>query len=103
MESEAIMGRLIYLFASYAARHENGATSLDGMRLLADTLHPHGVKITWIVGRESARIAADCLARWHADQEDDIAVHMPPLSGTLKDKQAQVSAERKAVLQALPW
>ncbi|HOV72363.1 MAG TPA: hypothetical protein PK967_00205 [Candidatus Hydrogenedentes bacterium] len=103
MESEAIMGRLIYLFASYAARHENGATSLDGMRLLADTLHPHGVKITWIVGRESARIAADCLARWHADQGDDIAVHMPPLSGTLKDKQAQVSAEREAVLQALPW
>lgn len=97
------MGQLIYMFASYAARHRDGVTCLPGMRLLADTLHPHGVKITWMVSPESARIAAPELTRWHHDFGDDVAVHTPELSGTLENKKAQMSACRDAVGKALPW
>ncbi len=97
------MGQLIYMFASYASRHANGATCLDGMQLLADTLHPHGVRITWIVGGESARIAREPLTRWHECHGDDIAVHTPPLAGALDAKRSQMLAEREAVLKALPW
>jgi len=97
------MGELIYMFASYASRHRNGVTCLDGMRLLADTLHPHGVKITWIVSPESAAIAANAFTRWHDAYGDAVAVHTPPLSGTFEQKTAKMAAAREAVAKALPW
>ena len=97
------MGEFVYMFASYATRHEGDVTCLKGMRLLADTLHPHGVKITWIVSPESARIAAETLTRWHEAHDDAVAVHAPALSGTLEDKKAQMAAARSAIAQALPW
>ncbi len=97
------MGSLIYMFASYASRYQDGVTCLDGMRLLADTLHPHGVKITWIVSPGSARIAAKALTQWHDAFGDDVAVHTPELSGTLKYKATQMEMARDAVNAALPW
>ena len=97
------MGDLIYMFASLAARHADGATCTRGMRLLADTLHPHGVKITWIVSPASARIAAPLLTEWREAFGDDAAVETPPLSGTLGDKKAKMAAARHAVAEALPW
>jgi hypothetical protein len=97
------MGKLVYMFASLAARSEKDVTSLDGMRLLADTLHPHGVKITWIVSPESARIAAGVLTQWHETCDDAVAVYTPSLSGALEEKKAQMSAQRDAIGRALPW
>jgi len=97
------MGELIYMFASYASRHYNGVTCVDGMRLLADTLHPHGVKITWIVSPESAAIASDTLTRWHESFGDDVAVHTPVLRGALEDKKEAMLTAREAVGKALPW
>lgn len=97
------MGQLVYMFASYASRHAKGTTCIDGMRLLADTLHPHGVRITWIVSAESARIAAEWLTRWHECHGDDIAVHTPPLEGTLEHKCSRMAGERETILHALPW
>lgn len=98
-----LVGRLVYMFASLAARHANGATCLEGIQLLADTLHPHGVPITWIVSAESARIASEWLKRWHESYNDDIAVSTPALSGALKAKCRQMMAEREAVLKVAPW
>lgn len=97
------MGGLVYMFAGMACRHGNGVTCLDGMRLLADTLHPHGVKITWLVSGGSARIAARELGQWHDAFGDDAAVWTPDLSGTIDAKKGQMAAERDAIAQSLPW
>ena len=97
------MGELVYMFASLAARHQDGVTCLEGMRLLADTLHPHGVPITWIVSGESARLAQQALTQWHDEHGDTVAVYTPELHGGLEDKQALMAAERDAVAAALPW
>jgi len=97
------MGELVYMFASLAARHQDGVTCLEGMRLLADTLHPHGVPITWIVSGESARLAQQALTQWHDEHGDAVAVYTPELHGSLEDKQALMAAERDAVAAALPW
>jgi len=74
------MGELVYTFAGMAARHRDGATCLNGMRLLADTLHPHGVRITWLVSPDSARIAAAQLTDWHERFGDDVALATPELT-----------------------
>ncbi|MBI4558980.1 MAG: hypothetical protein HY706_15465 [Candidatus Hydrogenedentes bacterium] len=97
------MGELIYLFASLAARHKDGVTCLDGMRLLAGILHPLGVPITWIVSPESARIAAKELTRWHESFGDEVAVATPALSGSLAQKKSQMSEARDGIQRALPW
>lgn len=97
------MGELIYMFASLAARHRDGVTCLDGMRRLADTLHPHGVKINWIVSPESARITADTLKRWHDENGDEIAVLTPLFSGDVENKKRQLAEVRDGVRKALPW
>ena len=97
------MGDLVYMFASLAARCTNGVTCLDGMHLLAETLHPHGVKITWIVSPGSARIAAIQLTQWHEQWGDDVALEVPPLEGSADAKKAQIAAARREVVEALPW
>ena len=73
------MSELIYAFASLAARTANGKTCLDGMRVLADIMHPRGVPITWIVSPESAAIAAETLTAWHVAHGDEVAVELPVL------------------------
>ncbi len=105
------MGKLIYTFAAMAARHRDGATCIRGMRLLADTLHPLGVPITWTVSPESATIAAAELNAWHEEYGDDVALATPDLtkgvasrlSGTLDEKKAALARARDALREALPW
>lgn len=97
------MGELIYTFTSLAARHTKDETCIEGMRLLARTLHPHGVKITWIVSPESARLAAPQLTEWHETYGDDAAVGVmddPPAPGDAGDVLAQA---RDAIAKVLPW
>jgi len=93
----------MYMFASTATRHEKGKTCLDGMRLLADTLHPLGVPITWIMSAGSARIAKDTLCKWHEEHGDAVAVQVPTLSGDFEEKKAAIAGERDAIAEALPW
>ena len=105
------MGELVYTFAATAARHNDGVTCINGMRLLADTLHPLGVPITWFVSPESARIAARELTSWHDRHGDDVALATPDLTegmearlkGALDAKKAQLAEARDAVQEALPW
>lgn len=97
------MGELIYMFASLAARHRDGTTCLEGMHRLASVLHPHGVKITWIVSPESARIAAEQLTEWNRDCGDTVAVLTPRFAGDIDNKTKQMAAARDAVQSALPW
>jgi len=100
---DSIGNELIYTFASLAARTTQGKTCLDGMRVLADVLHPRGVPITWIVSPESAVIAKDILTDWHASHGDEAAVELPPLEGTYAEKQRFLRDRRALVQQALPW
>jgi len=105
------MSELIYTFVASAARHHAGVTCLDGMRLLAGALHPHGVKITWSVSPESARLAARELTDWHNAHGDDVAVSTPDLtsgiqhrlSGSIDEKKATLAGIRKEIRSALPW
>jgi len=95
---------LIYMFAALAARITQGVAPLVGMRRLADLLHPHGVKITWHVSADSARIAKDDLTRWHEEAGDEVAVAVPePLTGKREEKKKKLAAERDAIQKALPW
>jgi len=97
------VGKTIYMFASLAARCDKGVTCVSGMRRLARTLHPHGVKITWIVSVDSAKAAAAELRHWHDDFGDDIAVYTPTLTGDVDAKCDQMVQTRDAVGAALPW
>ncbi len=97
------MSELIYTFASLAARTAEGKTCLDGMRRLADILHPRGVPITWIVSPESAAVASEALSEWHAAHGDDVAVELPPLTGSFAEKKAFLQDRRAQVRRVLPW
>lgn len=97
------MSELIYTFAALAARTAQGKTCLDGMRALADVMHPRGVPVTWIVSPESAAIAREALTAWHKEHGDDIAVQLPPLTGTYAEKKAYLEERRAAVRRILPW
>lgn len=97
------MSELVYTFASLAARTAQGKTCLDGMRLLADIMHPRGVPVTWIVSPESAAIAKDTLTEWHTAHGDEVAVELPLLDGSYAEKLAYLTDRRRKVQQALPW
>lgn len=97
------MGDLIYTFTSLACRHSNGRTCTAGMRLLAETLHPFGVPITWIVSAESAAIAAKEINRWHETHGDDVALGPPVLAGSRDEKERALKECRDRVREALPW
>ena len=43
---------------------------LEGMRLLADIAHKHGIPITWAVDTKSAPVVAKVLETWHTDNSD---------------------------------
>ncbi|MCK5862514.1 MAG: hypothetical protein KAH38_08515, partial [Candidatus Hydrogenedentes bacterium] len=84
--------------------------ALTGMQRLADTLHPHGVPITWMVSPDSARVAAKELSQWHDQYGDDVAIAPPELSITTVDespsyekKLERLAGYRTAIQQALPW
>ncbi|HEX73387.1 MAG TPA: hypothetical protein ENN65_08745 [Candidatus Hydrogenedentes bacterium] len=102
------MNEFIYAFASLAARCEGGETCIHGMRRLAAALHPHGVKITWLLRAESAARAAEQLTEWHNTYGDDAGI-VPPepwaeaFGLSLEEKVARLGAVRDAVRRALPW
>jgi len=97
------VSELIYTFASLAARAADGKTCLDGMRRLAGILHPRGVPVTWIVSPESAFFAREALTEWHAAHGDEVAVELPPLTGSFAEKKAFLQDRRAQVQQVLPW
>ena len=98
------MGELVYMFASSAARHAGGQTCLHGMRRLADALHPHGVRITWLVSPESARLAARELTAWQRGFGDDVALALPePLTGDFNAKAENLRRSKAEVREARPW
>ena len=43
---------------------------LEGMRLLAEVAHKHGIPITWAVDTKSAPIVAKLLTTWHTESGD---------------------------------
>lgn len=98
-------GKLVYTFASSAARVEDGRTCVEGMKLLAERLHPLGIRITWLVSAESARLTAELLTTWHREHGDAIAVHAPKMALELayEEKLAILRREKAGVEAALPW
>ncbi len=104
------MSEFIYTFVGMANRFHEETTCLKGMRLLSDTLHPHGVKITWIVSPGSAKLAAKELTEWHERYGDDIAVATPEqsaipstFSGNIQEKKKCFMDACAAIKEALPW
>ena len=104
------MGEMIYTFVSIASRFKNGKTSLLGMKRLAETLHPHGVPITWLVSPDSARAAAAEINRWHDEFGDDVAVAPPELSitpvdpsGSYEHRRDRFARFRDEIQKTLPW
>jgi hypothetical protein len=97
------VSELVYTFASLAARTAQGRTCLDGMRLLADIMHPRRVPVTWIVSPESAAIAKEALTEWHTAHGDEVAVELPLLEGSYTEKLTYLTGRRRKVQQALPW
>lgn len=109
------MGKLVYMFASLAERTVGDVTCLEGMTLLAETLHPHGIPITWMVSPESARLAADSLKQWHEDYGDEVAMTLPTIasgdsnsraplpSSGCEAKRKLIKKRRESLLKILPW
>ncbi len=50
---------------------EDKTQLLDGMRLLAEIAHKHGIPITWAIDTKSAPVVAKSLTTWHTDNGDD--------------------------------
>ena len=49
---------------------EDRTQLLNGMRLLAETAHKHGIPITWAVDAKSAPLVAKLLTTWHTENAD---------------------------------
>ena len=49
---------------------EDSTQLLEGMRLLADIAHKHGIPITWAIDTKSASAVAKLLTAWHTDAGD---------------------------------
>ena len=97
------MAEMLFTFASYATRIEGSLTPLKGMKRLADTLHPYGVKITWLVSHDSAEALKSDLTEWHDRFGDDIAVMVPHFKGGAPELVAQARAARQRMQKILPW
>ena len=52
------------------ATGEDRAQLLEGMRLLAEIAHKHGIPITWAVDTKSAPVVAKLLTTWHTENGD---------------------------------
>lgn len=109
------MSELIFTFASMATRIENGLTPLKGMERLAEVLHPHGVKITWLISPAGAELMRDRLTAWHEQYGDDVAVapeglrrdhtgfDLGAMKGGGEEMIAAAKATRDKVREILPW
>ncbi|HNR34696.1 MAG TPA: hypothetical protein PKO36_05920, partial [Candidatus Hydrogenedentes bacterium] len=97
------MAEMLFTFASYATRMEGSLTPLKGMKRLADTLHPYGIKITWLVNHDSAEVLTNELSEWHDRFGDDVAVMVPHFKGGAPELVAQARATRQRMQKILPW
>ena len=61
---------LNYGLVSTAIVGEDRTQLLDGMRLLAEIAHKHGIPITWAIDTKSAPIVAKSLTTWHTEAGD---------------------------------
>ncbi len=61
---------LNYGLVSTAIARENRTQLLDGMRLLAETAHKHGIPITWAVDAKSAPVVAKLISEGHTENGD---------------------------------
>ncbi len=94
---------MLFTFASTAARIEGDLTPLRGMGRLADVLHPHGVRITWLVSQASAEACANQLTGWHERFGDDVALAPAGMTGTADERAEAATAARTALRKRLPW
>ena len=53
------------------ATAEDRTQLLEGMRLLAEIAHKHGIPITWAINTKSVPAVAKALTTWHTDNGDD--------------------------------
>ena len=61
---------LNYGLVSTAIVGEERTQLLDGMRLLAETAHKHGIPITWAIDTKSAPTVARLITEWHTENGD---------------------------------
>ena len=61
---------LNYGLVSTAIAGEERTQLLDGMRLLADIAHKHGIPITWAVDTKSVSVVAKLITEWHTENGD---------------------------------
>ena len=61
---------LNYGLVSTAVAGEDKTQRLDGMRLLAETAHKHGIPITWVVDAKSVSVVAKLITEWHTENSD---------------------------------
>ena len=97
------MAEMIYTFAATATRMDGDLTSLKGMRRLADVLHPHGVKITWLVSKASAEAMKEQLTEWYEEYGDDVGISVSSSGVADADLLAVAKKARQDVKAILPW
>ena len=61
---------LNYGLVSTAIVGEDRTQLLDGMQLLAEIAHKHGIPITWAIDTKSAPVIAKSLTTWHTEAGD---------------------------------
>lgn len=61
---------LNYGLVSTAIVGEDRTQLLDGMRLLAETAHKHGIPITWAIDTKSVPVVAKLISEWHTENGD---------------------------------
>jgi len=106
---------MLFTFAAYATRMQDGLTPLKGMERLAEVLHPYGVRITWLVSPASATAMKDRLTDWHERYGDDVSVcpdgmkrdhtGLAPgrMVGTLDEQTEEAKFLRERIREILPW
>ncbi len=74
---------------------ENRKKLRQGVRLLAEIAHTHGIPVTWAIDRASARTLATDLTQWHEDYGDELLlmVDIRPVWGSDTPVDGPVSAE----------
>ena len=67
----------------------------QGVRLLAEIAHTHGIPVTWAINRASARTLATDLTQWHEDYGDELLliVDIGPVWGSDIPVDGPLSAE----------
>ena len=108
---------------------EDSTRLLEGMRLLAEIAHKHGIPITWAIDTKSAPVVAKLLTTWHTEAGDVplLTLNIKPMwdsnweaqreanpgnsTGamashvvTMREKlPAYISKEWERIKRALPW